>query len=92
VTRLARASARQLEEYAQKLALSNYATSIVIAEDITEAILKFAAQIGADMIAMGTLGNPDLSHMFRPSIATDVVNDARIPVLTCPLRQALIQH
>lgn len=89
---LARASAQQLEEYAHKLALSHCATSIVIAEDIAEAILKFAAQIGADMIAMGTLGNPDPAHMFRPSITADVVNHARIPVLTCPLRQALIQH
>lgn len=91
-TGLARASAQQLEEYAQKLALSHCVTSIVIAEDIAEAILKFAAQIGADMIAIGTLGNPDPAHMFRPSITADVVNHARIPVLTCPLRQALIQH
>lgn len=88
----ARASAQQLEEYAHKLALSHCATSIIIAEDITEAILKFAAQIGADMIAIGTLGHPDPAHMFRPSITADVVNHARIPVLTCPLRQAMIQH
>ncbi|OJV21759.1 MAG: universal stress protein UspA [Dyadobacter sp. 50-39] len=89
---IGRASAQQLEEYAQKLALSHCVTSVVIAEDITEAILKFAAQIGADMIAMGTLGNPDPAHMFRPSITADVVNHARIPVLTCPLRQVLISH
>lgn len=89
---LVRASEQQLEEYAQKLALSHCVTSIVIAEDIADAILKFAAQIGADMIAMGTLGNLDPAHMFRPSITADVVNHARIPVLTCPLRQALIQH
>lgn len=89
---LVRASEQQLEEYAQKLALSHCVTSIVIAEDIADAILKFAAQLGADMIAMGTLGNLDPAHMFRPSITADVVNHARIPVLTCPLRQALIQH
>lgn len=84
----------QLAEYAGRLRLEHCITSVINAENVADAILKYAAHIGADLIAMGTMGIPDPAHMFRPSITADVVNHTRVPVLTCPLwrRQALIPH
>lgn len=89
-----RAAMKQLTAYADKLALAHFTTYVVNSEQVAEGILKYAVQIGADLIAMGTMGTPDPAHMFRPSITADVVNHARVPVLTCPLwhRQALIPH
>lgn len=76
-----------LSEYSRKLGVSHYENAIVVAGEVAEGILKYAAQIGAGMIAIGTMGNPGPGHMFRPSVAADVVNHARIPVFTCPLRE-----
>lgn len=76
-----------LAEYGRKLGAGNYENAVVTAGEVAEGILKYAAQVGAGMIAIGTMGNPDPSQMFRPSVAADVVNHARIPVFACPLRQ-----
>jgi hypothetical protein len=42
-------------------------------------------EFGADLIAIGTYGNPEPSHMYRPSVTADIVNHANLPVLTLPL-------
>lgn len=76
-----------LTEYSRKLGIGHYENAVVNADEVAAGILKYAAQIGAGMIAIGTMGNPDPAHMFRPSVAADLVNHARIPVFTCPLRQ-----
>ena len=76
-----------LSEYSRKLGVSQYENAIVVAGEVAEGILKYAAQINAGMIAIGTMGNPGPGHMFRPSVAADVVNHAKIPVFTCPLRE-----
>lgn len=80
------AASELLAAYDRKLGLSNCVNAVVHAEDVVDEILKYASLVGADMIAMGTLGDPDPAHMFRPSIAADVVNHGRIPVLAYPLR------
>ncbi len=47
-----------------------------------EGIMEFAKQNNIDMIAMGTHGRKGLMHLFSGSIAEDVVNHSKIPVLT----------
>lgn len=52
------------------------------AENVEDGILEGANSIGADCIAMATHGRRGLSHLFNGSIAEDVVNQSKIPVLT----------
>lgn len=86
------AAMKSLAEYSRKLGLVHCSTSVIHAEAVAEGILRYADQEGADLIAMGTLGDPDPAHMFRPSIAADIVNHAKIPVFTFQLnhRQVLV--
>jgi nucleotide-binding universal stress UspA family protein len=83
-----------LAECGRKLGLAHCINSVVHAEEVAEGILRYADLEGADLIAMGTLGDPDPAHMFRPSVAADIVNHAKIPVFTCQLghRQVSASH
>nr|WP_293834102.1 universal stress protein [uncultured Arsenicibacter sp.] len=50
-----------------------------------EAILNFANEQKADLIAMGTHQRTGLSHLIFGSITEDTINHATIPVLSIPL-------
>ena len=50
-----------------------------------KAILKFAEEVGADMIAMGTHQRHGLSHMIFGSLAEDTANHSIVPVLCVPI-------
>lgn len=50
-----------------------------------KAILKFAEDMDADMIAMGTHQRQGLSHMIFGSLTEDTANHSTIPVLCVPL-------
>lgn len=71
-----------MEKFAKKLGLTNYTVNIY--NDITEeeGIIYFADSINADMIAMATHGRTGFAHVLAGSIAEEVVNHARRPVLT----------
>lgn len=45
-------------------------------------IVKFAAEHGVDLIAMGTHGRTGLAHMLVGSVAERVVRASSVPVLT----------
>jgi len=45
-------------------------------------ILQVAAEVGADLIVMGTHGRTGLAHVLFGSVAEHVVRHSRIPVLT----------
>ena len=47
-----------------------------------EGIMEFASDNDIDLIAMGTHGRKGLMHLLSGSIAEDVVNHSKIPVLT----------
>ena len=81
-----------LAEYSRQLGLEHYTNSVIFNGSVAEAILKYATQTGADLIAMGTLTSADPAHLFRPSVAADIVNHAKIPVYTFQLtrRQVLV--
>ena len=73
---------KQMELYAKKLNLKNF--TINVYNDITEeeGIIRFAETINADMVALATHGRTGFAHLMAGSIAEDVVNHAKRPVLT----------
>ena len=54
--------------------------------DPADAIVSEAAQLGADLIVMGTHGRTGLQHVLLGSVAEKVVRHASCPVLTIRLR------
>ncbi|TRX47144.1 universal stress protein [Fulvivirga sp. M361] len=76
-----------LKEYAEKYGFENYNAEVF--NDFTEedGIMHFAQSIDADMIAMATHGRTGFAHLLTGSIAEDVVNHARRPVLTYVLKK-----
>lgn len=51
-------------------------------DSVEHGILNGANSIDADLIAMPTHGRKGLAHLFNGSIAEDVVNHSKIPVIT----------
>jgi len=51
-----------------------------------EGIIKFAEEIDADMIAMGTHGRTGFAHLIHGSVTENLVNHAKRPVWTCHLK------
>ena len=76
-----------LKEYAEKCGFANY--DIHVFNDVSEedGIIHFADSIKADMIAMATHGRTGFAHLLTGSIAEDVVNHAKRPVLTYVMKK-----
>lgn len=53
---------------------------------VTSTILKYAHEVDADLIVMGTHGRRGLARMFVGSTAEGVVRSATLPVITVPPR------
>lgn len=66
------------------LTKANSAQQVEIYNDysVEQGILNYGNTILADAIAMPTHGRKGISHLFNGSIGEDVVNHARIPVIT----------
>ncbi|MEP2771590.1 MAG: universal stress protein [Fulvivirga sp.] len=77
-----RTSLPALKKVAEKCGLSNYDVHVFNEASEEEGIIYFAEYIKADMIAMATHGRTGLAHLLTGSIAEDVVNHAKRPVLT----------
>ncbi len=71
-----------MEKFAKKLGLTNYTVNIYNDISEEEGIIYFADSINADMIAMATHGRTGFAHVLAGSIAEEVVNHSRRPVLT----------
>jgi nucleotide-binding universal stress UspA family protein len=75
-----------LNEYAMQHNLADFEVHVfndVIEED---GIRHFADEVGAGMIVMGTSSHTGLSRIIRGSIAEDMVNHAKRPVLTVSMK------
>jgi len=75
-----------LRDFATKHSLENYEVHVfndVIEED---GIRHFADEVDAGMIVMGTSSHTGLSRIIRGSIAEDMVNHAKRPVLTVTMK------
>ncbi len=78
---------QKIEEYSLSNGLSNHTVSVVQDNDTEDGIKKYAAEIGADMIAVITHGRSGLSAMLSHSVAEDVIKEASIPVLTINMKE-----
>jgi nucleotide-binding universal stress UspA family protein len=74
----------KIKNFVEKASASFNPEDVVIYEDddVDDGILRGAKSIQADCIVMATHGRRGLSHLFNGSIAEDVVNQSKIPVLT----------
>ncbi len=70
-----------MQEFAGANKLERYTLNTRTDESEESGIIRFATEIGADMIAM-TTHSRDLSHLYFTSIAANVVNHSRIPTWT----------
>jgi nucleotide-binding universal stress UspA family protein len=76
---------KQMTDFAEKNKLENYTINTyadIIEED---GIVYFAEEINADLIIMPTHGRKGLMHLLSGSIAEDIVNHAKRPVMTIKL-------
>lgn len=71
-----------MNKFAKSLQLKNFTINVYNDINEEEGILYFADSINADLIAMATHGRTGFAHVLAGSIAEDVVNKARRPVLT----------
>lgn len=72
---------KKMDEYMRKNGL-NADKHIYNASNEEEGILEFSKENNIDLIAMGTHGRKGLMHLLSGSIAEDVVNHSKRPVLT----------
>lgn len=73
---------KAMSVFASTLRLKNYTINTFSDYNEEEGIINFANSVNADMIAMATHGRTGIGHILAGSIAEDVVNHAKKPVLT----------
>ena len=76
----------KLRNFVTKHGLTNCDISVFNDAIEEDGIRNFADEVGAGMIAMGTSSHTGLSRIIRGSIAEDMVNHAKRPVLTVSMK------
>jgi len=71
-----------MAKFAKKTGLTKYTCNVYNDLTVEEGIVYFADTIKADLICMATHGRTGFAHVMAGSVAEDVVNHARRPVLT----------
>ncbi len=71
-----------IKNYAQKNKIEDYDPHVYNFEDEEDGIISFTEQFGMDMIIMATKGRRGFARLLEGSIAEDIVNYAKLPVLT----------
>lgn len=71
-----------MEKFIRGSGLENYTLNIYNDTSVEKGILGFARDSGAQMIGLSTHGRKGLSHFFNGSISEDLVNHAKMPVIT----------
>jgi nucleotide-binding universal stress UspA family protein len=75
-----------LEQHCRECQLPGVKTHTRLAEGVVyEQIVKYATEINADMIALGTRGHTGFARILLGSVAERVVRLSDRPVLTVPL-------
>lgn len=72
---------KQLEHFAERNYLKDFTTSTIDADFADEGAVKFAEDVGAGLIVLGTHGKKGIAHLLGGSIAEDVVNESKVPIL-----------
>lgn len=73
---------KALQQFVKKLRLENYTLNTFSDRTEEEGIIHLADAIDADLITMATHGRKGFAHVLAGSIAEEVANHARRPVLT----------
>ena len=71
-----------MASFAERIKLKKYTLNIFNDFNEEDGILHFAQDIGADLIGMATHGRTGVASVLAGSIAEDVVNNSKKPVLT----------
>lgn len=71
-----------MQDFVKKIKLENYTLNVYNDYTEEEGIIHFAESIDADLIVMSTHGRKGFAHVLVGSIAEDVANHTRRPVLT----------
>lgn len=71
-----------MQSFVNKIKLKNYTLNGFNDYSEEEGIVHFASSINADLIAMSTHGRTGFAHVLVGSIAEDVANHSKRPVLT----------
>lgn len=77
----------QLEEFAERNGLVDYTVSTIEADFSEDGIIKFAEEVNAGLVVMGTHGRTGIAHLFGGSRAEDVANHSTIPLLTFKMEE-----
>ena len=72
---------KQLEHFAERNYLKDFTVNIIDADFVDEGAVKFANEVGAGIIILGTHGKKGIAHLIGGSIAEDIVNESKIPIL-----------
>lgn len=72
---------KQLEHFAERNYLKDFTVSTVDADFADEGAVKFAKEVGAGLIVLGTHGKKGIAHLLGGSIAEDIVNESKVPIL-----------
>jgi nucleotide-binding universal stress UspA family protein len=76
------AAREQLDEFATRTGLFDYTLNTISAEFAEDGIVRFADDMKAGLIVMGTHGRKGIAHFLGGSRAEDVVNHSHVPVIT----------
>ncbi|HYG00936.1 MAG TPA: universal stress protein [Chryseosolibacter sp.] len=71
-----------MQDFVKKIKLDNYTLNVYNDYSEEEGIIHFAESIDADLIVMATHGRKGFAHVLVGSIAEDVANHSKRPVLT----------
>lgn len=75
-----------LKEFAKLFELKNISTVAKSADDLADAILEYAKQIDAGMIAIGTHDRHGLLHLLAGRVSQNVLNHSHRPIWTKAIR------
>lgn len=78
---------QEMQQFVEKFEISNYTLNVRNDTVEADAIIDFAREMKADMIAMATHGRRGLMHLLTGSVAEDVVNHADYPIWTYAIRR-----
>ncbi|MAP53904.1 universal stress protein [Altibacter sp.] len=77
---------RMMQDFVKGTNASQYTLNIYNDTSVEKGILNYARDTKAQLIGMSTHGRKGLSHFFNGSISEDLVNHAKMPVITFKIR------
>lgn len=87
-----RYSTQVINDFIKPFDLKKYSIHLYNDTSVEKGVLNFAEDIDADMIAMETHGRKGLAHLFIGSIAEDITNHAKRPVLTVKIKEVPVKY